>query len=118
MSSSPREQELRVENHEFFRKYTPTAPNARNKIPSRDFFASPIDCPQTTQCSNCRVRSGLQVRATFLLPWFAILTILALTSRGGMIMPFWTKFWVIVPPIVLLAITIIFYIVSGKKREG
>jgi hypothetical protein len=33
-------------------------------------------------------------------------------------MPFWTKFWVIVPPIVLLVITIIFYIASGKKREG
>jgi len=32
-------------------------------------------------------------------------------------MPFWTQFWVIAPPIVLFAITIIFYIVSGKKRE-
>jgi hypothetical protein len=55
---------------------------------------------------------------SFSLLCLARLTILALTSRGGMIMPFWTKFWVIVPPIVLLAITIIFYIVSGKKREG
>jgi hypothetical protein len=57
-------------------------------------------------------------KATFLLPCFAVLCILVSVSRGGMIMPFWTKFWVIVPPIVLLAITIIFYIVSGKKREG
>jgi len=32
-------------------------------------------------------------------------------------MPFWTKLWVLVPPVVLLAITIAFYIVSGKKRE-
>jgi len=44
--------------------------------------------------------------------------ILALTSKGGMRMPFWTKFWVLVPPIVLFAITLIFYIVSGKKSEG
>jgi hypothetical protein len=55
---------------------------------------------------------------TFLLPDLAHSAIIALTSGGGMIMPFWTKFWVIVPPIVLLVITIIFYIVSGKKREG
>lgn len=33
-------------------------------------------------------------------------------------MPFWTKFWVIVPPVVLFAVTIIFYVVSGKKGEG
>jgi hypothetical protein len=33
-------------------------------------------------------------------------------------MPFWTKFWVLVPPLVLFVITIIFYIVSGRKREG
>jgi hypothetical protein len=32
-------------------------------------------------------------------------------------MPFWTKFWVIAPPIVLLAITIVIFIVSGKRRE-
>ncbi len=32
-------------------------------------------------------------------------------------MPFWTKFWVIVPPIALFVITLIYYIASGKKRE-
>jgi hypothetical protein len=32
-------------------------------------------------------------------------------------MPFWTKFWVIAPPVVLFVLTIIFYVVSGKKGE-
>jgi len=54
----------------------------------------------------------------FLLPSFTFFPILALTLKGGMRMPFWTKFWVLVPPIVLFAITLIFYIVSGKKKEG
>jgi len=54
----------------------------------------------------------------FLLLCLQLFTILAKTSKGGMRMPFWTKFWVLVPPIVLFAITLIFYIVSGKKKEG
>ena len=62
--------------------------------------------------------SGRKYTRIFLLLRSNLLAIIALTSKGGMIMPFWTQFWVIVPPIVLLAITIIFYIVSGKKREG
>ena len=32
-------------------------------------------------------------------------------------MPFWTLFWVIIPPIVLISIAIIFFAVTGKKKE-
>ncbi len=48
---------------------------------------------------------------------YDFLSILSLNAKGGMIMPFWTKFWVVVPPIVLLVITVIYYIASGKRRE-
>lgn len=33
-------------------------------------------------------------------------------------MPFWTLFWVIVPPIVLIGSAIVFYILTGKKEEA
>jgi len=33
-------------------------------------------------------------------------------------MPFWTLFWVVVPPIVLVSLAVIFYIISGKDKEA
>jgi len=32
-------------------------------------------------------------------------------------MPFWTKFWVIVPPIVLIILALISYLVRGKRER-
>jgi len=32
-------------------------------------------------------------------------------------MPFWTLFWVIVPPIFLIVSAVVFYVVTGKKEE-
>jgi hypothetical protein len=32
-------------------------------------------------------------------------------------MPFWTLFWLIVPPIVLLATGIIFFVLTGKEKK-
>ena len=32
-------------------------------------------------------------------------------------MPFWTLFWVIVPPVVLIVSAVTFYILTGKKKE-
>jgi hypothetical protein len=32
-------------------------------------------------------------------------------------MPFWTLFWVIIPPIVLIALAIVFYVLSGKPEQ-
>jgi len=37
--------------------------------------------------------------------------------KGENAMPFWTLFWVIVPPIVLIVSAIIFYILTGKNKE-
>ncbi len=31
-------------------------------------------------------------------------------------MPFWTLFWVIVPPIFLIVSAVVFYVVTGKKE--
>jgi hypothetical protein len=31
-------------------------------------------------------------------------------------MTFWTYFWLFVPPVVLVAIGVIFYIISGKRE--
>lgn len=31
-------------------------------------------------------------------------------------MPFWTLFWVIVPPVVLLAMAIVFFVRSGGEE--
>jgi hypothetical protein len=33
-------------------------------------------------------------------------------------MPFWTIFWVIVPPVILIGTAIGYYILSGKKEEN
>ena len=32
-------------------------------------------------------------------------------------MPFWTKFWILVPPIVFFILALISYIVTGEKGE-
>lgn len=32
-------------------------------------------------------------------------------------MPFWTMFWVIVWPIVLISLAILFYVLSGKSEQ-
>lgn len=32
-------------------------------------------------------------------------------------MPFWTIFWVAVPPILLMALAVLFYIRTGKEDE-
>jgi uncharacterized membrane protein YhdT len=64
------------------------------------------------------VSSFRQKLADFVLISFGFFAILGGNARGGIKMPFWTKFWVIAPPIVLLVITLIYYIASGKKREG
>ena len=33
-------------------------------------------------------------------------------------MPFWTYFWVIVPPVVLISTSIIFYFVTGNEEDA
>lgn len=32
-------------------------------------------------------------------------------------MPFWTLFWLIVPPLVLLLAGVVYYLVTGKDEE-
>lgn|GEM_PF-6927914 len=44
--------------------------------------------------------------------------ILARLEMGGDTMPFWTLFWVIVPPVVLIAAAIVFYVQAGKDKEA